>query len=194
MFLLIDRLEALLPRTRIDIFGKNSWMDSTLPYYMLTVIPAIVFFVDRPNPYILIAIGYSVLALLDEIFSFDTRNPNKQERIELEKDDAYFRLPLYTTIVFSWAIFFKTLNMWSTMEITMETLPFVVGFAFIAGNYYTAQFVVAHELMHKPGKYYKFFGTLHTIKFFYMHFTYHHLHRHHVWVTTPLDPSTSKKG
>lgn len=76
----------------------------------------------------------------------------------------------------------------------METLPFIVGFAFIAGNYYTAQFVVAHELMHKPGKYYKFFGTLHTIKFFYMHFTYHHLHRHHVWVATPLDPSTSKKG
>lgn len=83
MSLLIDRLEAILPRKKIDIFGKNSMMDSTLPYYMLTVIPAIVFFVDRPNPYILIAIGYSVLALLDEIFSFDTRNPNKQERIDL---------------------------------------------------------------------------------------------------------------
>ena len=83
MSLLIDRLEAILPRTKINIFGKKSWMDSTLPYYMLTVIPAIVFFVDRPNPYVLIAIAYSLLALLDEIFSFDTRNPSKQERMEL---------------------------------------------------------------------------------------------------------------
>lgn len=27
-----------------------------------------------------------------------------------------------------------------------------------------------------------------------MHFTYHHLYRHHVWVATPKDPSTSRKG
>jgi alkane 1-monooxygenase len=48
--------------------------------------------------------------------------------------------------------------------------------------------------MHKPGNFYKILGTLHTSKFFYMHFTYHHLYRHHVWVGTPLDPSTARKG
>lgn len=58
-------------------------MKSSLPYYMLTVIPAIVLFIDRPNPYVLIAFAYAGLALLDEIFAFDNRNPTKNERIEL---------------------------------------------------------------------------------------------------------------
>jgi hypothetical protein len=44
---------------------------------MLTVIPACVFVADRPNPYVLIAIAYAALALLDEVFSYDTRNPSK---------------------------------------------------------------------------------------------------------------------
>lgn len=76
----------------------------------------------------------------------------------------------------------------------MDTFPFIVGLAFIAANYYTVQFVVSHELMHKPGKYYKLIGTLHTMKFFYMHFVHHHLYRHHIWVGTPLDPSNTQKG
>jgi hypothetical protein len=72
-----------LPRKRIDIFGKDSLLKSSLPYYMLTVIPAIVLVMDRPNPFILIAFAYAGLSLLDEVFAFDTRNPNKEERQEL---------------------------------------------------------------------------------------------------------------
>lgn len=52
-------------------------MDSSLQYYVLSVLSIIALFVDQPNPYVLIVIGYAGLALLDEIFSFDTRNPNK---------------------------------------------------------------------------------------------------------------------
>ena len=48
--------------------------------------------------------------------------------------------------------------------------------------------------MHKPGKFYRIIGTLHMLKMYYMHFTYHHLYRHHYEVATPSDPSTSKKG
>lgn len=58
-------------------------MDSSLPYYMLTLLSIAVLLIDRPNPYVLILVGYSALAFLDEIFSFDTRNPSNQERMEL---------------------------------------------------------------------------------------------------------------
>lgn len=50
---------------------------------MLTVIPAIVLFIDRPNPYMLIAFAYAGLALLDELFAFDNRNPTNEERLKL---------------------------------------------------------------------------------------------------------------
>lgn len=71
----ISWLEHWLPRKKIDIFGKDSLLKTSLPYYILTVLPAIGLFVDKPNPYLFIAISYSVFPLLDEIFSFDNRNP-----------------------------------------------------------------------------------------------------------------------
>lgn len=64
----------------------------------------------------------------------------------------------------------------------------------MVSNLYAAQFSVTHELMHKPGKFYKILATAHMVKFYYMHFTYHHLERHHYEVATPSDPSSSVKG
>lgn len=48
--------------------------------------------------------------------------------------------------------------------------------------------------MHKPGVFYKFLATVHMVKLYYPHFTYHHINRHHFQVATPSDPSTAKKG
>lgn len=65
---------------------------------------------------------------------------------------------------------------------------------FIASNRYAVQFSVSHQVMHKPGKFYRVLATLHMVKLYYPHFTYHHLEKHHELVATPLDPSTSLKG
>lgn len=73
-------------------------------------------------------------------------------------------------------------------------MPFIIGVIYISGSLFSAQFAVAHEIMHKPGKFYRVLGTLHMLNLYYMHFTYHHLYRHHHEVATPMDPSTSKKG
>lgn len=72
----IDRLEKWLPRKRLDIFGKDSLMKSSWPYYLLTLIPFIGFISDHPNPYIFIAMTYAGFPILDEIFSLDSRNPS----------------------------------------------------------------------------------------------------------------------
>lgn len=65
---------------------------------------------------------------------------------------------------------------------------------FLTSNLCSSQFAVAHEIMHKPGKFYKYLGTLHMLKLYYMHFTYHHLYNHHAKVATPEDPSSSIKN
>lgn len=103
-------------------------------------------------------------------------------------------MTLYSGMVLSWAVFLKYLHIFSTAEITLETIPYIVGCVFIISNLYAAQFAIAHEVMHKPGKFYRMLGTLHMSKLYYTHFTYHHLYRHHYEVATPMDPSTSKKG
>lgn len=51
-------------------------MNSTIPYYLLTILPATAIFIRIPNPCIYIALIYAVFPLLDEIFSLDSKNPN----------------------------------------------------------------------------------------------------------------------
>jgi alkane 1-monooxygenase len=103
-------------------------------------------------------------------------------------------MALYSAMIFDWAVFFKVMNHMKVVEINWETLPVVIGTTFVVSNLYSVQFAVAHDVMHKPGKFFRILGTLHMIKLYYPHFTYHHLHRHHMHVSTPVDPSSSLKN
>jgi len=67
----------------------------------------------------------------------------------------------------------------SKSEITIFNSWVYLGVIFISSNLSSAQFAVAHEVMHKPGIFYKILGTAHMSKLYYMHFTFHHLYRHH---------------
>lgn len=59
----------------------------------------------------------------------------------------------------------------------------LLGFVFINSNLNSAQFAVAHELMHKPG-FKRWLGTIHMIKTLNIHFTYEHVFGHHRKVAT----------
>jgi hypothetical protein len=61
-------------------------------------------------------------------------------------------------------------------------------------NLYSTQFVIAHEFIHKPGKFYKVLAILHMSKLYYMHWATSHLSYHHPNICTDNDPSTPKKG
>ena len=135
--------------------------------------------------YIFLFIIYAVLPLLDEFFSLDQRNPTKEEREELEKNDFYFKLALYATVVLDWVIFFQVMNLFSEIEITLWTTISLLGFIFIFSNLQAVGFAVAHEIFHKQGDFNKYLGTIHMLKNLYVHFTYEHLYGHHRRVATP---------
>jgi len=75
---IIERIEKILPSKRLDIFGKNSLLNSTIPYYLLTLLPLSAIMAEKPNPYPFIVIVYAVFPLLDEFFSLDERNPSNE--------------------------------------------------------------------------------------------------------------------
>jgi len=75
---IIAILEKWLPRNKFDVFGKESLLKTSIPYYILTLLATIGFFIEKPNPYLFIAISYSLFPILDEIFSFDSRNPTSK--------------------------------------------------------------------------------------------------------------------
>lgn len=97
-------------------------------------------------------------------------------------------------MIFDWAVFFKMMTMMQSFTLDWSNLCQLFAIIFITSNLCSVQFAVAHEVMHKPDKFYRILATLHMSKLYYMHFTYHHLYRHHYQVATPNDPSTSLKG
>lgn len=76
---MIAKLEQCLPRRRIDLFGKNSLIMSSLPYYTLSLLSMISLFSTWSSyskiAFVLIAVVYALFPILDEVFSLDERNP-----------------------------------------------------------------------------------------------------------------------
>lgn len=97
-------------------------------------------------------------------------------------------------MILDWAAFFKTLNYFKTYTFNIFTVGPLVATIFTFMNLNAAQFAIAHEIMHKPGKFYRCLATAHMFKLGYMHFTHHHLYNHHFKVATPEDPSSAQKG
>jgi len=53
-------------------------------------------------------------------------------------------MALYVTMLCGWAVFFKTMTIFSTVEITLGNIFNLFGIIFIASNFYAAEFAVAH--------------------------------------------------
>jgi hypothetical protein len=60
--------ERLLPTKKVDVFGKDSLMNSSIPYYLLPAILLYGIFTVWENAWGLIFIAYTLLPALDEIF------------------------------------------------------------------------------------------------------------------------------
>lgn len=71
----------LLPSNKIDVFGKDSLLNSTFPYYLLPLITLFVgaIHIKTQNSFLILFILYAFIPLLDEFFSLDERNPTKSE-------------------------------------------------------------------------------------------------------------------
>ena len=61
----IALIEKYLPKNKINIFGKSSLMMSPVPYFLMTVLFCNYFLRSNPNPFIFMAIAFSVFPLLD---------------------------------------------------------------------------------------------------------------------------------
>ena len=63
---------------KIHIFNDDKLMNSSIPYYIIALLTTSGF-ADKdhlPSPFVILALVYVGLPLLDEIFSLDLRNPN----------------------------------------------------------------------------------------------------------------------
>lgn len=78
---LAEKAAKLVPSHRIDCFGTDSMLFSSLPYYVLlfVMVFGISIYELTRNPYLLLFIIYGLIPLVDELVTLDTRNPTSEE-------------------------------------------------------------------------------------------------------------------
>lgn len=62
---IISNIERAIPRRKIDIFGKDSLIHTSFPYYILAALTMAGLLMKNPNPFPFIAIIYAAFPLLD---------------------------------------------------------------------------------------------------------------------------------
>ena len=167
---------------------------SSLGYLLAFVIPFIVIISINLGGYyfflptILVFIG---LPILDYLVGTDSSNIDK-EFVNQYLHNHYFKFitfawVLVQTGVFIYICYFITVNQLSKFEwigITLSTMIINGGIGI----------TVAHELGHKKNNLERILGKFLLVQVCYGHFYIEHNRGHHVYVSTPSDPSSAKKN
>lgn len=171
-------------------FAEDFLLCSTIQYYSIFVFYIISFYMIKyyDNPFFAIWVFYSLIPLLDEIFSLDLRNPTKEEEKKLE-NNLFFKFPLYLTVIMDWIFTFWSLNYCINQDFNLFKF---IGYIGVMGTFSGSNINIAHELNHKNNSLDQLLGTLTLSKNLYMYFYIEHNFGHHRNVATPIDPATSK--
>lgn len=135
--------------------------------------------------------SYGFIPLMEMVFP---PNPNNLP-VEAEPDrskDRFFDYLLYANVPILYGLlvfFFYTLETGSLSLIEKVGMTFSVGIILGASG-----INVAHELGHRKERHHQMMARLLLLPSLYMHFTDEHNKGHHKHVSTPLDPSSARKG
>lgn len=137
-----------------------------------------------------LAYGYVLMPLLDWVIGSDENNP-PEEIVPLLEEDRYYRILTWVTapmhfvvlIAMAWFVASQPLSMWSMVVV-----------AITAGMYSGLGINTAHELGHKKTTFEKWLAKVVLAVPAYGHFCVEHNRGHHVDVSTPEDPASSKMG
>lgn len=132
---------------------------------------------------------FVVLPLLDLVIGLDSTNP-KEEEVPALQNEKFYRY-----ITYFWAYMQVAFVAWACYAVVanpMETYA-LIGFLISIGlNTGGLGITVGHELGHKNTKYEQFLSKMLYMTVCYMHFFIEHNKGHHVNVSTPDDPATSR--
>ena len=139
-----------------------------------------------------IIITYAGLPIADFLIGKDSVNPD-ENTVSVLSEERFYR---FTTFV--WAYVQVATVIWGAYIFAYGNigewyfnLAFLMAIANVTGG---VGITVAHELGHKNTKIEQFYAKVLLMTVSYMHFFIEHNKGHHVWVATPKDPATSRKG
>ncbi|MBO9531358.1 MAG: alkane 1-monooxygenase [Solirubrobacteraceae bacterium] len=133
---------------------------------------------------------FGLMPLMDKIGGDDTSNP-PESVIKWLENDHYYRWCTYLFIPIQYAATIFSAWMWSRG--TLSTIE-AIGLAVSLGCTNGIAIADAHELGHKREALEKWLARIALAPSFYGHFMIEHNRGHHVRVSTPEDPASSRLG
>ncbi len=134
---------------------------------------------------------YFLIPLIDVAVGNDQRNIEKSA-VSKVANDFYYRF-----VTYCWVFFQLGFIVWGAWVVSTSVLSVFEWFAFILAVSLTTGGIgitVAHELGHKKEDIEKFYSKVLLMTVSYMHFYIEHNKGHHVHVSTPQDPATSREN
>ena len=136
------------------------------------------------------ALVFGLFPFLDQAIGKDSSNP-PDSAIRWLEQDRYYRWCTYAFIPLQYASLVLACWIWSTGELSLfESLGLAMTVAMVAG----VAINTAHELGHKRKSHERWLSKVALAQTGYGHFFVEHNRGHHVRVSTPEDPASSKLG
>ena len=133
---------------------------------------------------------YVFVPIVDAIIGEDGHNP-PDEVISAMAADRFYSWMVRATVPFLWLSFIATAMLVGTQELPWwSIIALVVGVGSVSGNSIT----IGHELGHKSNKLDQKLAMWANAVIGYAHFRVEHNHGHHMLVSTPEDPASSRMG
>ena len=135
-------------------------------------------------------VSYVIIPLLDWMIGTDSSNP-PEEIVPLLEEDKYYRYLTFLTVPMHFIVLIACAWLVGTHTLSFTAIFLV---AIMAGGYSGIGINTAHELGHKNTWIEQLLAKIVLAVPAYGHFTVEHNSGHHVKVSTPEDPASSRMG
>ena len=133
---------------------------------------------------------FMIFPIVDWLGGIDDSNPPDWILKALE-EDKYYRYITYAFVPIQFASFIWACWMWAYGDLsTLDSVGLALTVSMVSG----IAIAVAHELGHKKEKLERWLAKISLAQTFYGHFFIEHNRGHHVRVSTPEDPASSRMG
>lgn len=141
--------------------------------------------------YFTVVVAFGIIPII-ELLSPQSKANLIETEVEVKKNLVFFDILLYVNVLWIYGIlaYFIHILMSTTLQ-TYELVGLILSIGIVLGS---NGINVAHELGHKSGKLEQFCAKLLLLPSFYQHFIIEHNYGHHLKVSTPEDPATSRFG
>jgi len=164
-------------------------------FFTAFIVPALViagFYAGGYWNFVAVFFSFVFIPIVDQALGVDPSNVPEAE-VKSVGEEFYYRF-----VTYCWTYFQLAFLVWASFAVSSvkfmspaEWVGFVLSFSLVTGG---IGITVAHELGHKKTKVERFYGKALLMTVCYMHFYIEHNRGHHVYVATPEDPATARKG